>query len=93
MVIGKAFKKGATKLARTAAKGAVEKTCKKLGEAVVEKGYDKIQQILQKKRPKTLERQPKTTPNMAPTNILDAMMKLSQFWQTNFKFTSKIILQ
>lgn len=91
MVIGKAFKKGATKLARTAAKGAAEKTGKKLGEAVVEKGTIKFNKYY--KRPKTLERQPKTTPNMARTNTLDAVMKLSQFWQTNFKFTSKIFLQ
>ena len=78
MALGKAFKKGATNVAKTAAKVAAEKTGKKLGEAVVEKGSDKIQQILQKRRPKTLELQPKITPRMAPTNTSDAMMKVSQ---------------
>ena len=65
-------------MAKTAAKVAAEKTGKKLDEVVVEKGPDKIQQILLKRRPKTLERQPKITPRMAPTNTSDAIMKLSQ---------------
>ena len=78
VAIEKAFEKGATNVANTAAKVAAEKTGKKLDEVVVEKGPDKIQQILLKRRPKTLERQPKITPRMAPTNTSDAIMKLSQ---------------
>ena len=75
MAIGKAFKKGATNVAKKAAKGAVEKVGKKLSEAVVEKGSDKIQQLLRK-------RQPKTTPRAAQaskeTPQEDAMLKLSR---------------
>ena len=72
MAIGKAFKKGATNVAK---KGA-EKAGKKLSEAVVEKGSDKIQQLLRK-------RQPKTTPRAAPAKSKetpqdDAMLKLSR---------------
>ena len=42
MALAKGFKKGATSVAKTAGKVAAEKTGKKLGEAVVEKGSDKI---------------------------------------------------
>jgi len=57
---------------KKAAKGAAEKAGKKLSEAVVEKGSDKIQQILRKK-------QQKTTPRAALAKSKDdAMLKLSR---------------
>ena len=50
MTIGKVFKKGATKVAKKAAKIATEKVGQNLGEVAVEKGAEKIQQIMQKRR-------------------------------------------
>ena len=72
----KSVQKGATRAAKKAAKGTAEKVGKKLSEAVVEKGSDKIQQLLRKRRSKT-------TPRIAPAKSKetprdDAMLKLSQ---------------
>ena len=72
MAIGKAFKKGATKVAKKAAKGAAEKAGKKLIEAVVEKGSDKMQQVLRKRQPKT----PAPSKNKASSQ--DSMIKLAR---------------
>jgi len=76
MAIGKTLKKGVT----TAAKKAVQSTAKKAGEklskAVVEKGSDKIQRVLRKRRAKTAPRPSKTPAPKAPAG--DAMIKLAQ---------------
>ena len=63
-------------MAKKATKGAAEKAGKKRSEAVVEKGSDKIQQLLRKK-------QPKTAPRAAPAKSKealrdDAVLKMSQ---------------
>ena len=78
MAIGKAFKKGATNVAKKAVKGVAEKAGKKVSEAAVEKGSDKIRQLLRKRRPKPTPRaaQPPTPRAKPPQD--DAMLKLSQ---------------
>ena len=74
MAIGKTLKKGATNVARSSA----EKAGKKLSEVVVEKGSDKIQRILQRRRPKTPTPKPQA-PRPAPkVSSRDAMIKLSR---------------
>ena len=80
MAIGKTLKKGVTNVAKKAVQSSAEKAGKKLSEAVVEKGSDKIQRILQKRRAKTpapKTRAPSKTP--APkASSRDAMIKLAQ---------------
>ena len=75
MAIGKAFKKGATNVAKKAVKGVAEKAGKKVSEAAVEKGSDKIRQLLRKRRPKPAAQPP--TPWATPPQD-DAMLKLSR---------------
>ena len=78
MAIGKTLKKGATNVAKKVVRSSAEKAGKKLSEAVVEKGSDKIQRILQKRRPKTPTPKPQA-PSPAPeVSSRDAMMKLSR---------------
>ena len=48
MAIGKAFKKGATKVAKKAAKGVAKKAGKKLSELVVERGLIKFNKYYEK---------------------------------------------
>lgn len=66
MTIGKTFKKGTTKVAKKTEKGAAEKVGKKLSKVVVERAFDKIQQKIRKRRPRTPEQQPISTLSMAP---------------------------
>ena len=49
MTIGKVFKAGVKNVAKKAAQVTTEKVGQKVGEMVVEKGADKIQQILRKR--------------------------------------------
>lgn len=78
MAIGKTLKKGATNVAKKVVRSSAEKAGKKLSEVVVEKGSDKIQRILQKRRPKTPTPKPQA-PSPAPkVSSRDAMMKLSR---------------
>ena len=74
MAIGKTLKKGATNVAKKVVRSSAEKAGKKLSEVVVEKGSDKIQRILQKRRPKT----PTPTSRAPKVSSRDAMMKLSR---------------
>jgi len=78
MAIGKTLKKGATNVAKKVVRSSAEKAGKKLSEVVVEKGSDKIQRILQRRRPKTPTPKPQA-PRPAPkVSSRDAMMKLSR---------------
>ena len=63
--IGKAFKKGATKVVKHTANKTAEK-------AAVEKGFKKLKQILRKRQPKT------AAPAKNKASLQDAMMKLAQ---------------
>ena len=81
MAIGKTLKKGATNVAKKVVRSSAEKAGKKLSEAVVEKGSDKIQRILQKRRPKTPTPSKTPAPRKTPVldvSSLDAAMKLSR---------------
>jgi hypothetical protein len=81
MAIGKTLKKGLTTAAKTAVHSCAEKAGEILSKAVVEKGSDKIQRVLRKRRaktpaPKTASRPSKTPPPKASSR--DAMIKLAQ---------------
>ena len=78
MAIGKTLKKGATNVAKKVVRSSAEKAGKKLSEAVVEKGSDKIQRILQKRRPKTTAPKASSRPAPKVSSRRDAMMILAQ---------------
>jgi len=78
MAIGKTLKKGATNVAKKVERSSAEKAGKKLPKVVVEKGSDKIQQILQKRRPKTPTPKPQALSPAPKVSPRDAMMKLSR---------------
>ena len=82
MAIGKTLRKGTTNVAKKVVRSSAEKAVKKLSEAVVEKGSDKIQRILQKRRPKTPTpkptlRAPSKTPARESASQV-AMIKLTK---------------
>jgi len=74
MAIGKTLKKGVTTAAKKAVHSTAQKAGEKLSKAVVEKGSDKIQRALRKRRAKAAPR-PTPAPK-APAG--DAMIKLAQ---------------
>jgi len=74
--IGKTLKKGVTTAAKKAVQSTAQKAGEKLSKAVVEKGSDKIQRVLRKRRAKTATRPSKTPPPKASSR--DAMIKLAQ---------------
>jgi len=78
MAIGKTLKKGATNVAKKVVRSSAEKAGKKLSEVVVEKGSDKIQRILQRRRPKTPTPKPQAPSRAPKVSSRDAMMKLSR---------------
>ena len=77
MAIGKTLKNGATNVAKKVVRSSAEKAGKKLSEAVVEKGSDKIQRILQKRRPETPAPKASSRPAPKASSRGDAMMKLA----------------
>ena len=78
MAIGKTLKKGATSVAKKVVRSSAEKAGKKLTEVEVEKGSDKIQRILQRRRPKTPTPKPQGPSRAPKVSSRDAMMKLSR---------------
>ena len=70
MAIGKTLKKGATNVAKKVVRSSAEKAGKKLSEVVVEKGSDKIQRILQKRRPKTPTPKPSSSQRTCPESLV-----------------------
>jgi len=78
MAIGKTLKKGATNVAKKVVRSSAEKAGKKLSEVVVEKGSDKIQRILQKRRLKTPTPKAQALSPVPEVSSRDAMMKLSR---------------
>jgi len=77
MTIGKVFKAGVKNVAKTAAQVTTEKVGQKVGEMVVEKGADKIQQILLKRSSQDAETKvQKILQNRVPKE--DAMLKLNR---------------
>ena len=78
MAIGKTLKKGATSVAKKVVRSSAEKAGKKLTEVEVEKGSDKIQRILQRRRPKTPTPKPQAPSRAPKISSRDAMMKLSR---------------
>jgi len=68
-------------VAKKVVRSSAEKAGKKLSEVVVEKGSNRIQRILQKRRPKTPTPSKTQAPSKTPVpevSSRDAMIKLSQ---------------
>ena len=67
MTIGKVFKAGVKNVAKKGAQVTTEKVRQKVGEMVVEKGADKIQQILRKRSSQDAEKKlQKILQNLVP---------------------------
>ena len=83
MAIGKTLKKGATKEAKNVVQSSTKKAGKKFSEAVVEKGSDKIQRILQKKA--TPYTNPETTSSQQNTSPKSIVARCNDRTVSNFR--------